>query len=78
MQQPLGADNANLTLSFNELANNYRPDRADQDPLRPSSGSSDDFFINNSSSKEEYDSYLSETPISGDVQKVSLLFSYRK
>jgi hypothetical protein len=63
----IGADSANLELSFYELGDNYQPFQADN---RPDSSSSDEFFIDGSSNKEEYDSYLAEMPISGKSEKV--------
>ncbi|KAK0384767.1 hypothetical protein NLU13_7245 [Sarocladium strictum] len=65
---PLGADSANLELSFDELGENYQPIEANN---RPDSSSSDDFFIDGSSNKEEYDSYLSESPILGRSNKLN-------
>ena len=42
----------------------------------PDSSSSDEFFIDGSSNKEEYDSYHAEMPISGRSEQVIITLSY--
>lgn len=67
-QEPLGVDNPNLTLLFDELGDDSQYPTVEE-ALRSDSGFSDDFFTNNSASTEEYESYFNKAPLAGSMDK---------